>query len=341
MIKDNDIFIEKYRPDKIDEIVGQDDEIKRLKKYVDKKRLNQHLLFVGPPGVGKTTVALVLAKELFGDGWRSDFLEINASDESGIDIIRNKVKDFAVTESLNATGFKIILLDEADSLTKGSQSALRRIMERYSNICKFILTCNYSSSIIEPLISRCAVYRFKGIKPEEMRKRILYICSKENFTIDDGAVDSIIYNSEGDLRNAINSLQTASLLGNHIIIDNVYKASGLVKDEYIEEMIRKSLLTSNDIQMLSVGGSEIEDNVRSRIIINFDLLDYLMLIEGHSSLDILKQMYRVVMKMNIKAKMKVHIIDKIGETDFRISEGADERLQMRALLASIIAAGGA
>lgn len=318
-MKNDYAWIEKYRPKKLEEIVGQDDVIKRMKTYINDKVLSQHLLFTGFQGTGKTTLAMVLARELFGESWRSDFLELNSSDESGIDTIRNKVKDFASTESINGTGLKIILLDESDSLTSQAQSALRRIMERYSRVCKFILTCNYSSKIIEPIQSRTALYRFKGIKMEEMKKRLLYICEKESLTITSDALESIIYVSEGDLRNAINSLQSASLLSRDITLDKIYKASGIVRNEDIENLIKKSLLCDFNNA--------------------FEMLDYLMILEGFSSLDILKSMFRVVMRMNIENKRKVQIIDKIGEIDFRINEGANERIQMRALIAEMMLIG--
>ena len=157
-----EIWIEKYRPEKLDDIVGQDEIIRRLKSYVKTRNL-PHLLFSGPPGVGKTAASISIVKEIFGDTWRNNFIELNASDERGIDIIRHKVKDFARMAPLGEADFKVIFLDEADALTNDAQSALRRTMERYSATTRFILSCNYSSKIIEPIQSRCAVYRFKPL----------------------------------------------------------------------------------------------------------------------------------------------------------------------------------
>jgi len=153
------MWTEKFRPDNFSDIKGQKDIVKRIKAFVEQKNM-PHLLFAGPAGVGKTTLSLVVVKQLYKDMWRENFLELNASDERGIDVVRVKVKEFARTKSIGNVPFKIIYLDECDALTKEAQQALRRTMENYTQTCRFILSCNYSSKIIEPIQSRCAVFRF-------------------------------------------------------------------------------------------------------------------------------------------------------------------------------------
>ena len=167
----NDIWIEKFRPSSFDEVVGQDIIVSRIKAMTEQENV-PHMLFSGPPGVGKTTLALIIAKTLFKDSWRQNFLETNASSERGIDVIRETIKDFARTKPMGSNIPKIILLDEADALTRDAQNALRRTMEQYSENCRFILSANYSSKIIEPIQSRCTIFRFKPLELENVKKML-------------------------------------------------------------------------------------------------------------------------------------------------------------------------
>ncbi|MFH1276390.1 MAG: replication factor C small subunit, partial [Candidatus Woesearchaeota archaeon] len=180
------IWTEKYRPSSFDEIKGQQEIVEKLKAFVAQQNL-PHLLFSGPAGIGKTTLSLVIAKQLFGDTWRENTLELNASDERGIDVVRVKVKDFARTKALGNVPFKLIYLDESDALTKEAQQALRRTMENYTKTCRFILSCNYSSKIIDPIQSRCAVFRFKPLNKEDIFALIDKVAKSENLTVTDEA----------------------------------------------------------------------------------------------------------------------------------------------------------
>ena len=155
---DSSIFIEKYRPKSFEEFVGQDIIVNRIKSFVENNNI-PHLIFAGSPGTGKTTLALIIARSLFGENWRENFLELNSSDDRGINVVRETIKDFARTRPMSNVPYKIILLDESDALTREAQHALRRTMENYSNTCRFILSCNYSSKLIDPIVSRCAIFR--------------------------------------------------------------------------------------------------------------------------------------------------------------------------------------
>src|SRR3989344_5937626 len=202
------IWTEKYRPKALDKVIGQTHIIPSLRSFVENKSL-PHCMFAGPAGCGKTTTALCIANELFRDQWKSNFLELNASDERGIDTIRIKVKDFARTMPINGQ-FKIVYLDEADALTKDAQHALRRTMEVYSNMCRFILAVNYSGRIIPPIQSRTAVFRFSALKEDDVISYLKIIAKAEKLKIDEAAYKAIMKVAEGDLRKAINILQLAS-----------------------------------------------------------------------------------------------------------------------------------
>ena len=210
-----EIWIEKYRPKILNDVAGQDEIVERLKAYVKSHNV-PHLMFAGPAGTGKTTCALALAKELFGETWKQNFNELNASDERGINIIRGKIKDFARTAPIGKADFKIIFLDEADSLTNDAQSALRRTIEKYTHICRFILSVNYSSKVIEPIQSRCTVFRFSPIKPDDIKKYMRKIATKEKLEITPDGLDTLIFIAKGDMRKAINILQVGASVNNKI-----------------------------------------------------------------------------------------------------------------------------
>ena len=303
-------------------MVGQEEIVKRLKSYVRSRNV-PHLLFSGPPGVGKTAAAISMVRELFGEEWRGNFIELNASDERGIDVVRHKVKDFARTAPLGGAEFKVIFLDEADALTNDAQSALRRTMERYSSICRFVLSCNYSSKIIEPIQSRCAVYRFRSLSDEAVTERMKKIAEAEVVKVTPEGMGAIVYVARGDMRKAINALQAASLMGGEVTEETIYQITATARPEQIRDLM-KTALAGNFTQARS-------------------LLDDLLLVQGLSGEDVIIQIHRQTLSLldshELSGPTLVRLMDRIGEIDFRMTEGANERIQLEALLAYFALAG--
>jgi len=315
---DSSIWTEKYRPKKFEGLVGQDDIVKKVQGLT--KSLNiPHLLFAGPAGTGKSTLALIVVKELFGSTWKENYLELNASDERGIDVVRQKVKDFARTKALGNVPFKVIFLDEADALTKEAQQALRRTMENYSGTCRFVMSCNYSSKIIDPIQSRCVIFRFKLLEKKDIEKRIKLIAERENLQLSEQTIETLYEASEGDCRRVINLLQASASISPSI--------------------------TAELIQTLTAGAKPAEIKIVLEYALSGDflkakekLLD-VMLKESISGTDIIKSIQKEVWNLQIDDILKVKLTEKTGEIEFRLIEGSDEFIQLEALLASFVLAG--
>ncbi|MBN2066040.1 MAG: replication factor C small subunit [Candidatus Thermoplasmatota archaeon] len=308
----NDLWIEKYRPKTLADVVGQDEIVERLTAYAKTKNV-PHLIFAGPAGIGKTTCALALSKELFGETWKQNFNELNASDERGINIIRGKIKDFARTAPIGKNKFKIIFLDEADNLTNDAQAALRRTIEKYSHICRFVLSANYSSKIIEPIQSRCTVFRFRPIREDDIKKAIRKIASKEKLEVTPDGLDTLIFISRGDLRKAINVLQVGASVNKKITADLLYEMSATAKPEDVKALI-STALTGNFMA------------ARNQL--------YDMLIKyGLSGEDVIKQIHQAIFNLTIPDESKIRLIEKTGEAEFRLVEGSNAHIQLEALLA--------
>ncbi|MCX6709954.1 MAG: replication factor C small subunit, partial [Candidatus Woesearchaeota archaeon] len=237
---DNAMWTEKYRPSDFSEIYGQDEIVKRVKAFVKNANM-PHILFSGPAGTGKTSLSIVIAKKFFGESWRENFLELNASDERGINVIRESVKNFARTRTMGDAPFKIIYLDESDALTREAQQALRRTMENYTKTCRFILSCNYSSKIIEPIQSRCAVFRFKHLERKDIDEIIRKIADKEGIKIDDSAKDALFQVSNGDCRKLENILQSCAAVSNVITEKVVYDVASFARPKELRDVLELAL----------------------------------------------------------------------------------------------------
>lgn len=314
------MWAEKYRPQNLHELVNQKEIIERLKSFVDQKNL-PHLLLVGPAGVGKTTSILALARDLYGPSYHNFILELNASDERGIDVIREKVKNFARTAAIaSPVRFKILIMDEADSLTSAAQHALRRIMEIYTKTCRFCLIGNYSERIIDPIQSRCSIFRYAPLNEIDIKGWLKHISIKENVDILEEGLDALFQASGGDMRKAINLLQAAAAMQEVIDDIAIYEVLGKVSPEKVREMLR-----------LSLNG----DFLESREILRELLID-----EGLAPEDIIRMIYTELMKnTKLSETWKVKISDIVGMVDYRLTQGARAEIQISTLLAHLAIAG--
>jgi replication factor C small subunit len=308
-----EIWIEKYRPQTLAEIHGQDDTVERLQSYVDRDDL-PHLLFAGPAGVGKTTAATAIAREVYGDDWRGNFLELNASDQRGIDVVRDRIKNFA-RASFGGYDHRLIFLDEADSLTDDAQSALRRTMEQFSDNTRFVLSCNYSSRIIDPIQSRCAVFRFSPLGDEAVGTQVEEIAAAEGIELTDDGREALVYAAAGDMRRAINALQAAATTGERVDEEAVFTVTSTARPEEIEAMVQSA-----------VDG----DFAAARAE-----LDRLLVDVGMAGGDVIDQLHRSAWDIDVDDRTTVRLLERMGEADYRITEGASERVQLEALLASL------
>ncbi len=309
------IWTEKYRPQMFADIKGQNDVVSKVKAFVEQKNM-PHLMFSGPAGVGKTTLALVIAKSIFDSGWRNNFLELNASDERGIDIIRNKVKDFARTKAIGDVPFKIIYLDECDALTKEAQQALRRTMENFTQTCRFILSCNFSSKIIDPIQSRCAVFKFKPLGKEDLVSVIDNIITKEKLKVDNKVKEALYEISGGDCRKAENVLQSCAAISKNITEELIYSMASVAQPKEIKAILDLA--------------------VQNKFIDARNKLLNVMQNYGLSGLDVVKQIQKQVWGLDIDNTKKVEMVDKCGEIEFRMVEGSDEFVQLESLLANFV-----
>ncbi len=306
------MWVEKYRPTKLTEIVNQKEIIGSLKALIKDPTDMPHLLFSGSAGVGKTTTALCLSRQILGDYAKDYTLELNASDERGIGMVREKVKKFSRFAGMVDVPFKIIILDEADEMTSDAQTALRRIIEDAAKICRFILIANNVSKIIEPIQSRCAAFKFTSVSEEDVIARLEEIAKKEKVKTDKKGLKTIYEYTEGDLRHAINLMQATASIGG-VTEENVKTSAGLTKTSDVDEVLK-----------IALSGKVVK--AREKMI-------ELIKVYGMSESDFLKYLNSAVFKL--KHDKLSDILQIIAKYDYRILVGANSEIQLSAMLAEL------
>lgn len=313
---DQTLWVERHRPETLDDIVGHDPVVKRMKDFVDDPAM-PNLLFAGKQGIGKTAVIQGFAKEKYGENWRNSILELNASDARGIDIVRDEIKSFARQGTTDLADFKIIFLDEADQLTRDAQPALRRIMEDYDDRTRFILSCNYPNQIIDPIQSRCAIFRMSALTDSQIKQVLENVVDVENVDADEDALLHIIAEARGDARKAINTLQ-ACVVDNQITELETREIIGEVDDELIQGIVEDSI------------SGNLDDAIKR--------LDVEVLKRGINPNRVVESAERAIQNSNLPPDAEMKAYDVIGDADWRIRRGANPHIQLHRMLAALLIA---
>ncbi len=314
---DNRPWVEKYRPRLLGDVVNQKGIIRRLQQFIKDKSM-PHLIFAGPAGTGKTTSALAMVRGLYGRKMaiNTTFLELNASDARGINVIRTYIKDFAKAKPPSDIPFKILILDEADNMTAPAQQALRRTMEKYTKNCRMVLICNYSNKIIPPIQSRCVVFRFSSLNKEDIKERVKFIANQEQISLTPDGLIALVDVSKGDCRRAINYLQSCGTISKKIDQDIVFRVAGEVPSDKIREILKTA--------------------IEGQLQFSLKLLNDIIREYGLSGINIIKNIHREIYDLQISEDLKIELSKLLAESEYRLSQGGTEEIQLQALLANIV-----
>lgn len=307
-------WVEKYRPKKLDDLISHVDIISTISKFVKEDRL-PHLLFYGPPGTGKTSTILAVAKQIYSPKeFNSMVLELNASDDRGIGIVRGQVLSFASTRTIFKSGFKIVILDEADAMTRDAQNALRRVIEKFTENTRFCIICNYLSKIIPALQSRCTRFRFGPLTPDQMVPRLQHVIEQEKVNVTEDGMKAVVTLGNGDMRRALNILQCTHMAYESVNEDNVYTCVGHPLRKDIENIVywilNENFTTSykNIMELKSAKGLALQD--------------------------ILTQIHLYVHRIDLPVHIKIHLLEKMAETEYRLASGTSEKIQLSSMISA-------
>jgi replication factor C subunit 3/5 len=308
-------WVEKYRPNSLEDLVAHEAIISTISKFIKEKKL-PHLLFYGPPGTGKTSTILAMAKEMYGKAYSSMSLELNASDDRGINVVREQIKNFASTQQIMAKGIKLIILDEADSMTNAAQFALRRIIEKYTKTTRFCLICNYVSKIIPALQSRCTRFRFMPLPPQIARQRIEFVANAERIDLTPDGLDALVELGNGDMRKYLNILQSTSMAFSQIDEAAIYACTGNPDPKFIVRLT-EWLLSDNFQEVYA----KLVNEKTAR---------------GYSLVDIIRELHKRISDIKFPEQFKTFLAIRMSEIEMRLSQGANEKIQVGSLVGAFI-----
>ncbi|KAI0738525.1 P-loop containing nucleoside triphosphate hydrolase protein [Daedaleopsis nitida] len=305
-------WVEKYRPESLDDVVSHQDITSTIEKFIEKNRL-PHLLFYGPPGTGKTSTILAVARRIYGKtDYRKQILELNASDDRGIDVVREQIKNFAETRTLFSKGYKLIILDEADMMTTAAQSALRRVIEQYTKNVRFCIICNYVNKIIPAIQSRCTRFRFSPLPIKEVEKRVDTVIAAEGAKLTAEGKQALLKLSKGDMRRALNVLQACHAAYDLTGEAEIYNCTGNPQPEDIETIVNSML----------------QDDFTT----SYNMISALKTDRGLALPDLINGAYEYIETINFKPHARIYLLDFLATTEHRLSAGGSEKVQFTALL---------
>lgn len=309
---DSQPWVEKYRPKALDELISHKDIISTITRFVDQDQL-PHLLFYGPPGTGKTSTILACARKIYGNKFKGMTLELNASDDRGIDVVRNQIKSFASTRMIFSSGYKLIILDEADAMTQVAQSALRRVIEKYTKNVRFCIICNYVSKIIPAVQSRCTRFRFMPLSENQMSLRLDHITTLEEVQITPGGRQALLRLAQGDMRKVLNVLQAAHVAFGEVTEANVYACTGQPLPQEVEQMVATMLNDDFSVALKNVAKIKV--------------------LKGLAMADLVRETHAFSMKIDMGPQQRAFLTKNLADIEFAVAAGTSEKLQLSALVA--------
>ncbi|XP_052074255.1 replication factor C subunit 5-like isoform X1 [Mytilus californianus] len=311
-------WVEKYRPKQLDDLISHKDIISTIGKFVKEERL-PHLLFYGPPGTGKTSTILAVAKQIYSPKeFNSMVLELNASDDRGIGIVRGQILSFASTRTIFKSGFKIVILDEADAMTRDAQNALRRVIEKFTENTRFCIICNYLSKIIPALQSRCTRFRFGPLGTDQMVPRLQHVVTEEGVTITDDGMKALVTLAEGDMRKALNIMQSTHMAYEEVNENNVYTCVGHPLRRDIENIVNWVLNENFTTAYRNISDLKTK--------------------KGLALQDILTEIHNYVHRIDLPIHVKIHLLEKMADVEYRLASGTSEKMQLSSLISAFQAA---